>query len=85
MSAEEQGGRRAKRRCARNKYTSTAMPSAIHYVGYVSADRATAGRRLSLPGSRSGSCHPPARCPRALLYTLSATMLVAPQTKTGGG
>lgn len=31
----EDGGRRAKRRCAR-KYTSTAMPSAIHYVGYVS-------------------------------------------------
>ncbi|KAL4425126.1 hypothetical protein ABPG77_008231 [Micractinium sp. CCAP 211/92] len=35
---EEQGGRRVKRRCARNKYTSTAMPSAIHYVGYVEDD-----------------------------------------------
>ncbi|KAL4447954.1 hypothetical protein ABPG75_005173 [Micractinium tetrahymenae] len=34
---EEQGGRRAKRRCAR-KYTSTAMPSAVHYVGYVEDD-----------------------------------------------
>lgn len=37
--ASEEGGRRAKRRCARNKYTSSALPSAIHYVGYVSATR----------------------------------------------
>lgn len=35
--AEEEGRGRAKRRCARNKYVGGAMPSAIHYVGYVSA------------------------------------------------
>lgn len=33
---EAQEGRRAKRRCARNRFTAGAMPSAIHYVGYVS-------------------------------------------------
>ena len=35
MTEEQEGGRRAKRRCARNRFTSSAMPSAIHYVGYV--------------------------------------------------
>ncbi|PRW51014.1 putative aarF domain-containing kinase chloroplastic [Chlorella sorokiniana] len=31
-------GRRAKRRCARNRFTAGSMPSAIHYVGYVEDD-----------------------------------------------
>ena len=49
----EEGGRRAKRRCARNKYTSTAMPSAIHYVGYVS------GRGGGLPAPAASCATPP--------------------------
>jgi hypothetical protein len=48
----EDEGRRAKRRCARNKYVGASMPSAIHYVGYVSA---AAGTRFCARVAAGGS------------------------------
>lgn len=84
MTSEEPDapeGRRAKRRCARNRFTAGAMPSAIHYVGYVSAgDRAAGG----LP---SQHCLPPppppaARCrqPAAFPYPSRRTPSNQPST-----
>ena len=77
----EEGGRRAKRRCARNKYTSTAMPSAIHYVGYVS--RRSGGwqacRRLLPAARRCRRCQPRRRL---ALPALGCLLWAAP---AGGG
>lgn len=47
MSDSETGTRRNKRRCARSRFASTSMPSAVHYVGYVSGVRCLMARTLS--------------------------------------
>lgn len=38
MSSEDNGPRRAKRRCARGSRFASSVPSAVHYVGYVEDD-----------------------------------------------
>ena len=64
MTSEQEGGRRAKRRCARNRFTSSSMPSAIHYVGYVSGAEGPswAGAAPPPPPPLQAGC-PHACCP----------------------